>query len=602
MKAYSIKMVLILTEYEVIREAVVPGGISFSQFAVILEQIIGREDEKDFSFIFDENSTLILEKGDITMAKKLDLNVVPAQTAYINQYFDKGVTFGFSSDTYLYMVSVEDVVEVNPEEELSPVVTFASGNCPPPDMPDLDEWIELMDAYYNAENPLHTPSLQYLAQFDDYNIEIVNSELKKSFFYTWGNAETGLRFEIQGKIFLGRGIMATEEENPLIEMGTVEHVSVDDFDETFVAIYTPDNEEYETTLHMADDLNNMMEEFSFGELDFTVKDMLESMEKDELNDMAETYGQKELSGLEKEELIEKFNAYLTEKDTVRRCLTAMTTLELKSIDRIICSYEAEHPYYEMTVEDGYATLLTGMYLSLYSYDRAALCTDFVTLYKEIIQEEGFYEKQRKAGYVKSCILTGIEYYGNMPDYIFSQLLHQSSEFTFTKEEVEQIIDYFPEDFKSEFHVRKDCIVKSNFVKAGEELVDIWGDIPYYIPTEEEILLYGAHKYIYTEANVAVLANELMLKGFSKTKAYNLAGDIANNVLIGTPLEEIIGQFIDAFSPDPDHITETFELLKNFFNQSRMIFNRGYTPIELLELHIDIGDIQEKLKKRPDICS
>lgn len=117
-----------------------------------------------------------------------------------------------------------------------------------------------------------------------------------------------------------------------------------------------------------------------------------------------------------------------------------------------------------------------------------------------VHTEAFEEKRKKHVWLRSCVETAAYYYGVFDINALISLAGQSSSLKLKKEEIRELLDEMPEcrnlfmRFGDRF-VERDLTI-NDFWK---ELVNIQGDYPFVIPSEQEIQDIGFYHYPYHEA-------------------------------------------------------------------------------------------------------
>ena len=230
MKKYTLKITLLETEHDIYREAVVPAGITFSQFAVLLNCIMGYEESTGYNFAVNEEQ-MFTEAGDFKLAGEIGFTLLPGHTTFIQNYHHKEDNILFYDNGYAHRIDILNIEDCNIRELASAEVTFSCGNFPVPGVGSIYEWDDVLSAYYDTESPVHEEAAKFLSEYEDYDILKVQEELAVQYRYTYGEPDLSCLEYIEQEISDGKGIRAAADENPLVAMGTVRAVSFDLFDD-----------------------------------------------------------------------------------------------------------------------------------------------------------------------------------------------------------------------------------------------------------------------------------------------------------------------------------------------------------------------------------
>lgn len=555
MNIYTLKLKMLFTEYKAVRKAEIPGGITFSQLSLILDKIIGWEGRDEYAFLLNDRNIIISEEEvpELSAGHKF----CQANTTFVSSLFLKGRDFVYAADDFFWRVEITEIDSRNTESAYYPQVLSSSGKCPADEIYSIEELNDFLEEYDYDE----------CVYLKSYSRAKVNRLLKKEFIYTSGQPDISLKSELEESIVSGRGITYFFEE---------------DYDE-------------DSEPSFYEEINDLIDTISTSDIGMTMETMLDVLTKDELYDFAKASGLKKLSALRKSELINRICKYSLEKETVRKFLLSMNSIERNTLEKMVKANKEGQSIYKVDKTDGVSTLMNGHYLGMATFDRAVLAEEFVGIYDEISKEEGFLEKQEKYGYLKSCILTGLEYYGVMPKEIFEKLLKQNTSFYYTEEEIKEIMEYLPENVKNAYVVTDDAISLKELINEDGSVEDIWGNKPFYIPSEEEILIYGAGKCNYKGENIRLLAKALMKKGMNDSEAFQIAGGLATDINFGMPFGDVFRELTEFITIEEDELRYFLELMKNFYNHSRMIINRGHTPSELSAMERNKGSKRKKAK-------
>ena len=212
MLKYELRIKLMETDYEVFRDAVIPAGITFSQFAVLINCILNYKEVSRFNFSIND-SLIIDEHGNIDLAKKCELKLIDANTAYIQDYLHEKDDIVYFVDGYFHQIEIKNITECEISEISHAEVKESKGVFPTIPEEPVDPEVTLAYLYctYCCENS--SACLETMGELDssipDNNeIKEIQDTLTHHYKYRYGSPDNSCIDNIEKNISKGLGIQA----------------------------------------------------------------------------------------------------------------------------------------------------------------------------------------------------------------------------------------------------------------------------------------------------------------------------------------------------------------------------------------------------------
>jgi hypothetical protein len=323
---------------------------------------------------------------------------------------------------------------------------------------------------------------------------------------------------------------------------------------------------------------------------------LNSLTRAQLLDMARDLLLSKCSQLRKAPLVERIKEAFCTEETLRARLTCLTNEQLALFRKACRAPQLVSPH---QVAD--AIQMESFSFGYYDDDEARFFAfeEVAEIFKKI-DDKAFAQEQSKKGWLMKCMRFFALYYGIAPVEILYKLY--KSKVKSTPEEMLDLLWSIPMDmvdclfFTMEQLGMENC-PKSNplyssiglliYTPLFEEnspgaLLDEQADKPFYIPSAQQI--EEIYKFAYEASAPAYKKLEAFLrqkKHLSYADAVSWCLQVWAISYQANSLHELLDQLADAGMLENDTaLDEWVDVLVAAHNQTRMIENRGHTPMEL----------------------
>ncbi len=178
MKAYQFKITLKGSKPPIWRRVIVPAGISFSQFAVIINEIMGWNGQHLYEFNFDPL--------DLTFSEDYDdsgmLDESDASWNVIDEYVEDCPKFEYVydfGDDWRHVIKMEQIIDSYAFNY--PMVIKYKGDMLVDDCGGIYGYYEMLEALEDEDHPEHEQMQEWIGDIEDYEFDLddVNEELKQ---------------------------------------------------------------------------------------------------------------------------------------------------------------------------------------------------------------------------------------------------------------------------------------------------------------------------------------------------------------------------------------------------------------------------------------
>lgn len=580
MKAFQLKVMLKDSKPPIWRRVIVPAGITFSQLSMILNTVMGWSGAHLFEFEFYHLELHILEDADdATGFGRYDS--LEASTTYIREYLEENDWFTYiydMGDYWQHRVTVEKVL-TDYENNYPQVIKF-KGDCPPDDSGGIYGFYEKLDIAADESNPDHEEVQAWLDEQgcpNPYSLEEVNETLKGCFFYIWGKGEKRPQEEIFESMMGGEyGLHATKRDKN--KNGQIIRSSAHEAEDSLRRMADL-MKAYQEMLEKGGEMT-LDETEAAGERERpSLKEIMSDYEKKDILEIAKTKGIQGTSGCNKESLIEKVVLHMTRPEIAELYFACLTDEEIRVFEE--CAKEKEPC--ELEEDDELDKLGEAGYLGLTSDLEYLVPAETVKVYEQISGPE-FDKKRKKMGFFLVCLRTAGLLYGITPLEVIVKLTQTNPEEAMDEQEVVEMLGKIPPEYRD--FVLKDKKVYLNSLWPDDHgLLQEQGDLPFYIPSAEEIRQVEKIGWIIDFDRMGAVRAELVQKiGAGEEAAAFACSQIACCFVAGGSLEdaeEILEACGIAVKGEKKR-KPLLDILRKTRNHTRMTTNRGFTFREILE--------------------
>ena len=183
MKAFQLKITIKNSKPPIWRRVIVPTGITFSQLSMILNKVMGWSGYHLFEFEFYYQDLHIVEDADEFDIGYAPWDYIDASTTYIREYLEENDWFTYIydlGDDWQHRVTIEKIIE-DYEYEYPQVIKY-KGDSP-------IGYYDCLQIISDKTHPEYEERLEWMESQGypcEYNIDEVNSDLKKEYSYQMG--------------------------------------------------------------------------------------------------------------------------------------------------------------------------------------------------------------------------------------------------------------------------------------------------------------------------------------------------------------------------------------------------------------------------------
>lgn len=576
MKSYQLKIILKKSKPPVWRRCVIPSGITFSQLALILEEITETEISSDYEYEFYHAGIQIREWTE-------------AERHVTSYYYD----YMCAPDTYV------DTLTVTEEW-----FTFRPGNGEEyrveieKRLPDRIPWPSVLKQ--KGSRPVREWS----------DTEAVNGKLRKRYPVSYGEPDYRTFAELAEEQSAGRcGIKGAEKPTDRTERNEKSGNSMmKDFAEKLTRAFSDKVTEkiLEETKESGnpadisvDRLRDILEENVWqmkkeargqifgmsGEEESRKPDLREflfSADREDLLEMAGDLGLSHFTSLNKSQLAERIRDEILKPEVMAKRMLLLSDDEIREFEKAAAKENGFYP--ERDEMRKLEKLYDLAYIVIYHDDYAEVPREVVRVYEKINTPE-YQEKRKGTFWMYHCLMAVEMLYGTAPERIARRMLRKCLGHKVTPEEFKTFFFNVPEDLNL-------CVLRNGRVIDKEllrddmflKLEEIQEGKDFYIPGPEEILDYTENGYPTSDLYYCRLKTFLVkVLEVGLEEAEEFLALIWRQLSVGNDFPDVMEMFREEniVFPDEDALKEFAELIPDVNNHTRMTIHRGHTPIEMM---------------------
>lgn len=544
MKAYQLKIAIKNSHPPIWRRCIVPAGITFSQLSIILNKVMGWNGYHLSEFEFYHLGLQLREDdGFDDFFPYGEFDLLDSSKTYINEYMENQGWFTYTydfGDDWQHRVTIEKIIKDYSNNY--PCVLKFKGACPIEDCGGIEGYYNCLDIMNNPAHTEYTETVKWTKSqmyMEEYDMEAVNGDLRETCFVTlWkgDNRSQNAIYEDQMKLFSR-------------EMS-----------------------------------QQLMQRSGFNVKDISLADILDSCAKDEIKVMAQNYGLNKLSSLKKADMVQKTVEKMLEPNTMRNSFLFLRDMEIEAFEKAM---DFGVGYIPVPGEESlYDRLFDSAYIGIRNDDSIDVPIDVADLYHKINTEE-FIRNRKRVSWLTDCFFAATKLYGVVPVKIMLKVANRCKSIQFNPISLLEFYDMIPEQKKAfvlmdDLFIHRDLLqIKDNY----KNLMRCQGDKKYYIPTDKEIADISVNGYFAQDENIQRLIEFFKMKeNVDVEDAQYIGCEIQNEICAGCDMQdifEIINDWGISFR-DENHINRFMPIINDVWNNTRMLFNRGFKPNELLD--------------------
>ena len=530
MRAYQIKIILKNSKPPVWRRCLIPAGITFSQLALILEDVVESERCAGYEYEFYQAGVRVREwKEGERQAATYYYDFQCASDTFIDSLADKEAWFTFRpGDGRQYRAEIE--------KRLSEAIS----------------------------HPVIIKEKTGLQECGWRDTDTVNWELEQRYPIRYGEPDYRTFEELREDVeHSDRGLTGaccpkdkTDRNNPSGK--TVMRAFAD------IIMQRHINEQEEKSRHPS------------------IKEFLLEETKETLQEMAKDLHLTRYKSLDKNSLAEKISDEILKPEVMAKRMLLLSDAEIREFEKAVAK---ENGYYPDRKEmENLEKLYNLTYVMLYSDDYAEVPREAAEIYRTI-NTPAYQEERRGTYWLYHCLMMVDLLYACAPAAIVCRMMKKCLGRKVERAELESLWANIPDELNP-------CILLEDKVIVKEALKDnvylrieaSQGDKKFYIPSSDEIVEYTENGYPVSDPYYSRLKTffiEELDMDLDKSEEYMPA--IWNRVSMGNSLADIMemlgGQGI--VFPSEKAMRKFVSLMTDVNNHTRMLSNRGWTPNEML---------------------
>lgn len=531
MKTFQIKLAEKKTKPPVWKRCIVPGGITFSQLAVILEAIAETEVSEQYEFEFYQAGIQLREWREGEQAvRRYNFDYWCSSDTYIDDLMGREPWFTFRTGKEKeYRVTIEKCVT---DEKPYPYILKQK------ESPDSRTWMD---------------------------VEKANQELRGQFQVTYGDPDYRTFDELKQEMKTGSfGLRGAEK--PVSRAERNEKSS-------------------ETKLReFADLLQKHLAENRNAQERYTrnpeMAEIMSSWTKEELKSLAEDLELKGYHSLKKDILVGKIKEELLKPSVMERQMMMFSDEEIAAFESVLKTTGYYPVRKDLELLEGFYNLA---YVGIYNDNFAAVPDEVKKIYKKVNTPK-FRKKRKRAFWMIRCLTMVIFLYVLAPISVIKEMLVKCLGEDISEEEFREIFAWIP-DYQNPCVIRGEWVIYKEVLPQGlyNKIKESQGDLEYYIPEQEEILDYTGHGYPSRDICCRKV-KEFLIKRMKieEEQTENLMQGIYSRISLGGGPSDVTEIFEEEgiIFPNETTVRDFIALLIELNNSTRMIQNRGWTPSEM----------------------
>lgn len=597
MKAFQLKMVIKNSKPPIWRRIIVPAGITFSQLGLILNKAMGWCGYHMFEFEFYHQELRITEGMDDFDIGYGPWDYLEASTTYIREFLEDNDWFTYTydlGDDWSHRVTVEKIMEDYPCNY--PKIIKYKGNCPVEDCGGIYGYYECLEILQDETNPEYEQRRDWMEMqgySEEFDLDEVNRELEEECFYIWGKGEHRIQQQLYEDIFNGKyGLRATKKDkNRDLELNV------------------SGKHKLEKSLDMI--VQKMQELQEFQQLQrqnkllgkYTLKDIFNDFDKNDILDIAKEKGMKDVSSFRKDKLIRLLVTHMLRPEEMEKYFACLQDEQMEEMNRMI----AQGGICEEKTGELLTDLYAAGYIGILSDGTVTIPEDVASAYRSLDSGQ-FRERRKRTSFFLKCLRIVGGIYGVIPVDVFLDMVNQHTKQKMTEEELREQMQAIPPEFQ-EFVMDDGKIYHKEFYPDAEGLLAVQEGKTFYFPSEKELHDYSLYGCLPKSAEALKFKSYLKKELGAMDDEAEMGCRLIQRIIMGGGAMDDIFDVLEGLGLMVDDERELESLVNAvgiFWNKTRMIENRGFTPEEMSrkELRkkiIEFQDIQKSKVYPNDPC-
>ena len=542
MKAYQLKIIRKRTKPPVWRRCIIPSGITFSQLALVLEQVMEEAPAEDYEFEFFQAGIHLREWGeDRPAVRKWNYDYLCASDFFIDSLLDGEEWFTFRTGSGgEYRAETEKSL---PQEKPFPFLIKQSGK---------PEWE---------------------------NMEAANNCLQERFTVTYGDPDYSSFEQLRLSAENGScGLNGALEPKSRMERSRRSPQSLmKEMVEKFrdiLDLYAEKEQERNRT-----EKSRML----------TIREFLSDWSMEELRELAEDLAVSNAGAMEKEELAGAVRDEILRPEVMEKRMLLLTDGEMEAFEHAMEKREGYYP--EPEELNDLERLYELLYVFLYEDGYAEVPQEVAQAYQNINTPE-FQRERKEVSWTYRCLLFVELLYGAAPERIVRRLLKDCLGYPVSPERFSELLAKIPDALNPCVRKNGELIDKAILENGVYEMLkNVQGEKPFYLPSPEEILDYTENGYPAADPFYHSLKSFLITAArLKEEQAEELLPVIWGYIKMGAQVSDI-EDVLEEEGIVLSSVTQMpfVALLADVNNHTRMLVHRGRTPMELADRMTEWAD-------------
>ena len=575
MKAYQIKIILKNSKPPVWRRCLIPAGITFSQLALILDDIVESDQYAGYEYEFYQAGIHVREwcEGEQQMSTGL-YDYMCASDTFVDGLADKEEWFTFRpGDGTQYRVEIEKRL---PDPIACPLIIKEKANpqeCCWQDMETVNRRLEQRYPIRYGE-----PDYRMFTELRE-DVELYNRGIAGASH----PADRTDRNELSGRSL----IQATADTLLQHYSNEMKEQLLKDAERRKAGEDTDPENLREMLEDTACKMRQDIRERIFGRSAQAeksrqpdIREFLLEESKKTLLEMAEDLHLTRYKSLNKTDLAEMIRDEVLKPEVMAGRMLLLSDDEIQEFEKAMAKENGYYP--DMKEMQNLEKLYDLLYVMFYMDDYAEVPRDVAEVYRTINTPE-FQEKRRGTYWLYHCLMMVEQIYASAPVNIVCRMMEKCVGHKVERSELESLWTNIPDKLNP-------CVLRGDRVIFKEVLQDrlylrveeAQGNKEYYIPGPEEIIEYTENGYPVSDPYYRRLKTFLIRKMDMKPdEAEEYMPAIWGQVSMGEDLPDIMESFgKDFVFPSEEELKEFVSIMTDINNNTRMLVNRGWTPNEI----------------------
>lgn len=308
-----------------------------------------------------------------------------------------------------------------------------------------------------------------------------------------------------------------------------------------------------------------------------LRDILTELTREELHSLARTHHMRGYSRLKKDVLISHISEYILQRDIMMNYFLCLNDQEIEYL-RMARDYggvieDAEPEAFSFLIVGGYAGFTRNLTFAV-PHEVLAVFDTFDT--------PEFDADRRRTMLIGDYSHVANYLYGVTPPIRIVKIFNRYED---KKTDWKEVVGVYRtlSRYRCDFEYLDYFFVDTNFVNNYKDILDSQGNIPYYMPTYEQICWWNEFGFVPDSRDIMELYKYLTLNLWvDEEDALEGCYSVEQIIRVGCSFPELRAQ-LQALGIECKSKRQARELeliLKHLFDHSRMIIYRGFTPEEI----------------------